>query len=168
MDRAIAIHRTHSDLIKFAYYDSEYEQVAHILSQIYSRSADTGSRDNAIKAINTAPTSSQEVAISESARDASSELINRAHVQSHSCKIPEAEQDLLSSISENFHIPGKYPEDEAIHQQAPQLRDKMFGCDNSDTLTSMDSLGFTLHKQSDPRRDAVRLAREHDSSMVDI
>src|SRR6266566_7404636 len=36
-NHSIAISRTHSDLVKFAHHDSEYDKVAYILRQIHER-----------------------------------------------------------------------------------------------------------------------------------
>lgn len=37
-DHSIAIERAHSDLVKFAPYDAEYNKVSHVLEKIYQRS----------------------------------------------------------------------------------------------------------------------------------
>lgn len=36
---SVAIHRTHSDLIKFSHHDAEYDKVAYVLKRIYKRQA---------------------------------------------------------------------------------------------------------------------------------
>lgn len=42
---SVAIHRTHSDLVKFASHDSEYVKVAYVLGLIQQTSANRGTRD---------------------------------------------------------------------------------------------------------------------------
>jgi hypothetical protein len=44
LDHLIAIDRTHSDLVKFASHDDEYDKVSYVLSQMHRRT--TGSESS--------------------------------------------------------------------------------------------------------------------------
>ncbi|GAB1311953.1 P-loop containing nucleoside triphosphate hydrolase protein [Madurella fahalii] len=45
-NHAVAINRTHSDLVKFASHDSDYDAVTHVLGEIQRRCGDPSSRPN--------------------------------------------------------------------------------------------------------------------------
>ncbi len=49
-DHAVAIDRTHSDLVKFASHDSEYDKLIHVLEEICRRSWDIPTRPQAVGA----------------------------------------------------------------------------------------------------------------------
>lgn len=125
-DRAIAIPRPDSDLVKFPHNDSEYERVAHVLSQIYNRTADTRGRDRAVSIM------AKNVAHVLSPKNAMLERSNRTRAQSRPRMVPETERDILSNVGENFHTQCKNDQAEAIHRQSLQLRDKVLGRDHPD------------------------------------
>jgi hypothetical protein len=74
----------------------------------------------------------------------------------------EAEQDLrdlLFTIGTSFDILGKYNEAEALHREALGLREKVFGRDHPNTLTSMNNLAEVLRPQG-KHDEAEALHRE--------
>ncbi|KAK1656993.1 hypothetical protein BDP55DRAFT_43077 [Colletotrichum godetiae] len=63
------------------------------------------------------------------------------------CTNDELLCDLLCSIGESNNLLGKYAEAEQIHRQTLELREKVLGPENPDTLTSMDNLAVVLGSQ---------------------
>ncbi|KAI0203080.1 P-loop containing nucleoside triphosphate hydrolase protein [Astrocystis sublimbata] len=54
---------------------------------------------------------------------------------------------LLGAVAESYYILGKYSQAERLYRQTLELRERVLGRENPDTLASMNNLAFVLNKQ---------------------
>ncbi|KAI1086055.1 hypothetical protein F5B19DRAFT_498713 [Rostrohypoxylon terebratum] len=71
----------------------------------------------------------------------------------------EAKVDLRLKVAHSYTILGKYNEAEQLCRQTLELRERVLGKENPDTLSSMNNLANVLDKQGNTKRQSRCIGR---------